>query len=392
MAVEPRWVVDHSAVTDGGAGRPVRRLAEAEIALTRPDGAVDRFRVETISPPAYCLGGGYFERLRRPSRPGRVPGRRAPRGRGVGRVASDPHRRPQGRGPAPQRLGRDVGSHHEPRRSVRRRPRPSRMRGARARTRDSAPSTPTRTTTTTPTSPTTGPRHERPRARWFGVRRQAPRGRARRGGHEVTVLNRGRTPTALPAGVGHLAADRTDMARCARRARPTEWDVVYDVSGFVMAAGGSNIERAARAVRRPGRRLRLRAARSWPTTSRWPGLFPWTEDLPSNPEGTSTLRRVQGASPSGDARPPRGHRVPGVGRAAGRHLRAREQHLRHGDADVPAAPPGAADPAPSRRAGGRLLRPRRRPVRADGGHGRAAGGAGRDLQRHGRGRRRRGAT
>jgi hypothetical protein len=35
-------------------------LAEAEIALTRPDGAVDRFRVETISPPAYCLGGGYF--------------------------------------------------------------------------------------------------------------------------------------------------------------------------------------------------------------------------------------------------------------------------------------------------------------------------------------------
>ena len=32
------------------------------------------------------------------------------------------------------------------------------------------------------------------------------------GGHDVSVLNRGKTPTELPKGVGHLVADRTDMA------------------------------------------------------------------------------------------------------------------------------------------------------------------------------------
>jgi nucleoside-diphosphate-sugar epimerase len=61
-------------------------------------------------------------------------------------------------------------------------------------------------------------------------------------GHEVSVLNRGKTPTELPEGVGHLVADRTDIASMRSAVGSSEWDVVYDVSGFVMAAGGSDID------------------------------------------------------------------------------------------------------------------------------------------------------
>ena len=62
------------------------------------------------------------------------------------------------------------------------------------------------------------------------------------GGHDVSVLNRGKTPTELPEGVGHLVADRTDMASMKAAVGSSDWDVVYDVSGFVMAAGGSDID------------------------------------------------------------------------------------------------------------------------------------------------------
>ena len=61
-------------------------------------------------------------------------------------------------------------------------------------------------------------------------------------GHETTVLNRGRTTSDLPDGVERLVADRTDSASMHAALAGTSWDVVYDVSGFVMAAGGSDIE------------------------------------------------------------------------------------------------------------------------------------------------------
>lgn len=60
-------------------------------------------------------------------------------------------------------------------------------------------------------------------------------------GHQVAVLNRGITPTALPAGVEHLVADRTDTEAMSRVLAGREWDAIFDVSGFVMVAGGGDI-------------------------------------------------------------------------------------------------------------------------------------------------------
>ena len=61
-------------------------------------------------------------------------------------------------------------------------------------------------------------------------------------GHEVTVLNRGKTPTELPGGVTRLVADRTDADQMRAALGGTDWDAIYDVSGFVMVAGGSDID------------------------------------------------------------------------------------------------------------------------------------------------------
>ena len=61
-------------------------------------------------------------------------------------------------------------------------------------------------------------------------------------GHDVAVLNRGRTPSDLPDAVERLVADRTDIAQMRSALGRREWDAVFDVSGFVMAAGGSDIE------------------------------------------------------------------------------------------------------------------------------------------------------
>jgi nucleoside-diphosphate-sugar epimerase len=55
-------------------------------------------------------------------------------------------------------------------------------------------------------------------------------------GHDVTVLNRGRTGRP-PDGVTQLVADRHDPASMRAALAGTEWDAVVDVSGFVKAAG-----------------------------------------------------------------------------------------------------------------------------------------------------------
>ena len=60
-------------------------------------------------------------------------------------------------------------------------------------------------------------------------------------GHEVAVLNRGRTPSELPPGVRRYVADRTDVDSMRSALAGTQWDAVFDVSGFVMVAGGSPI-------------------------------------------------------------------------------------------------------------------------------------------------------
>jgi nucleoside-diphosphate-sugar epimerase len=65
--------------------------------------------------------------------------------------------------------------------------------------------------------------------------------RLSRQGHDVAVLNRGVTPTVLPESVEHLVADRTDMTAMSAVLAGRSWDAVFDVSGFVMVAGGGDI-------------------------------------------------------------------------------------------------------------------------------------------------------
>jgi nucleoside-diphosphate-sugar epimerase len=51
-------------------------------------------------------------------------------------------------------------------------------------------------------------------------------------GHDVTIVNRGKTPVELPLGVKRRFADRTDGAALASALANDEWDVVYDVNAY----------------------------------------------------------------------------------------------------------------------------------------------------------------
>lgn len=106
-------------------------------------------------------------------------------------------------------------------------------------------------------------------------------------GATVAVLNRGVTPTALPDGVEQVIADRTDAEQMRAALAGRDWDVVFDVSGFVMAAGGSDIDGL----------LDLLDGHvdSYVYTSSvmaydqsWVGVFPWREDQPTNPDGPTS--------------------------------------------------------------------------------------------------------
>jgi hypothetical protein len=52
--------VEHAATFREVDGVPVRRLAESTVSLTRPDGGIERYRIEPISDPVYLQGGGYW--------------------------------------------------------------------------------------------------------------------------------------------------------------------------------------------------------------------------------------------------------------------------------------------------------------------------------------------
>ena len=60
-------------------------------------------------------------------------------------------------------------------------------------------------------------------------------------GHQVSVLNRGKTETSLPPGVGRLVADRRDATSMRAALEGRDWDAVFDVSGFIMASGGADM-------------------------------------------------------------------------------------------------------------------------------------------------------
>jgi nucleoside-diphosphate-sugar epimerase len=53
-----------------------------------------------------------------------------------------------------------------------------------------------------------------------------------RRGHEVTVLNRGRTETSMPEGVRRLMGDRTDAARMGELFSGADYDCVYDTCAY----------------------------------------------------------------------------------------------------------------------------------------------------------------
>lgn len=106
-------------------------------------------------------------------------------------------------------------------------------------------------------------------------------------GHDVTVLNRGRTSTALAPGVAHVAADRTDAESMRAALQGREWDAVYDVSGFVMAAGGSDIGLLLDLLDgHVGAYVFVSSIMAYDQSLL--GRFPWSEDLPDNPDGATT--------------------------------------------------------------------------------------------------------
>lgn len=104
------------------------------------------------------------------------------------------------------------------------------------------------------------------------------------GGHEVTVLNRGRTATSLPSEVQQLTADRSDHASMSAALAGTTWDVVYDVSGFVMVAGGSDIAALVELLDGSvGHYVFVSSIMAYDQSL--VGLMPWTEEMPTDPSG-----------------------------------------------------------------------------------------------------------
>ena len=107
------------------------------------------------------------------------------------------------------------------------------------------------------------------------------------GGHEVAVLNRGRTPTDLPDEVERLVADRTDLDQMRHVLEGRDWDAVFDVSGFVMAAGGSDIEALLDLLEgHVGHYVYVSSIMAYDQSL--VGVFPWTEDLPTNQDGAAS--------------------------------------------------------------------------------------------------------
>ena len=217
-----------------------------------------------------------------------------------------------------------------------------------------------------------------------GVRRQAPRraaDRTRHRGRGAQSWQDAQRP-AFGASSG-LIADRTDAEQMRTALAGRDWDAVYDVSGFVMAAGGSDIDGLLELLDgHAGAYVYTSSIMAYDQS--WVGVFPWTEDQPTNPDGPASYGGFKAVAEQAILARHAANRVPGFGRAAGGDLRAGQQHLRHGTADVPAAAPAPADPGTTRGSGRRLVRPRRRSLRGDDHDGVGARRARRGVQRLGR--------
>jgi len=107
------------------------------------------------------------------------------------------------------------------------------------------------------------------------------------GGHRVTVLNRARTATELPEGVGRIIADRTERTAMRVALADTSWDAVFDVSGFVMAAGGSDVDDLLDLVDGAvGHYVYVSSIMAYDQALS--GVVPWTEDMPTDSSGPAS--------------------------------------------------------------------------------------------------------
>ena len=114
----------------------------------------------------------------------------------------------------------------------------------------------------------------------------------------MAVLNRGQTPSALPDEVERLVADRTDIGQLRAALDGRDWDAVFDVSGFVMAAGGSDIEGLLDLLDgHVGHYVYVSSIMAYDQSLA--GIFPWTEDLPTNPDGPGSYGGFKAVAEAG---------------------------------------------------------------------------------------------
>jgi nucleoside-diphosphate-sugar epimerase len=104
-------------------------------------------------------------------------------------------------------------------------------------------------------------------------------------GHDVTVLNRGQTEARLPPGVERLVADRRNAESMRAALAGKEWDAVFDVSGFIMAAIGSSVSDLIDMLDgRVGAYVYTSSIMAYAPS----GIFPWDESFPTVDEGPNT--------------------------------------------------------------------------------------------------------
>jgi nucleoside-diphosphate-sugar epimerase len=106
-----------------------------------------------------------------------------------------------------------------------------------------------------------------------------------REGHDVAVLNRGRTASSLPEGVARIVGDRTSKESMRAALGGTEWDAVIDVSGFVMAAGGGEFEELLELLDSSvGAYVFVSSIMAYQPS----GIMPWLETAATTPDPVST--------------------------------------------------------------------------------------------------------
>ena len=105
-----------------------------------------------------------------------------------------------------------------------------------------------------------------------------------RAGHDVSVLNRGRSAPSRPR-VRHLVGDRRDTESMRTALQGGEWDVVFDVSGYVMATDAVHFDELVDLLDgRIGRYVFVSSVMAYAPT----GDVPWSEDAPVRAEPVDT--------------------------------------------------------------------------------------------------------